>query len=176
LGVEQGQSDITKLVVFLDENHCRNRHVIEAIEEQGIVCEKHLDHFAPGSEDTDWLPVIAQRGWSLLTTDARIRTNFLEKEAVRASGVRMFYFYRNNLAGNEMGIAIRRALPQMQHLVLTQAPPFTASINKKGEVHYVTPSRTNVMKVSLRDWTPIAVSAGGWWYPVCSVAATTIAS
>jgi PIN like domain len=103
MGDEQGQSGLTALVLFLDENHCRNPHMIEAIEERGIVCEKHLDHFAPGIEDTEWLPIIAQRGWSLLTTDARIRTNLLEKEAVRANGVRMFYFSRNNLAGSEMG-------------------------------------------------------------------------
>jgi hypothetical protein len=134
MGDEQGQSGITELVLFLDENHCRNTHIIEAIEERGIVCEKHLDHFASGSEDTEWLPVIAQRGWCLLTTDARIRSNFIEKEAVRTNGVRMFYFSRNNLAGREMGIAIRRALPQMEQLVQSQAPPFTASINKNGDV------------------------------------------
>ena len=70
MGDDQGQSGLAEFVLFLDENHCRNPHVINAIEERSIVCEKHLDHFAPGSEDTDWLPVIAQRGWSLLTTDA----------------------------------------------------------------------------------------------------------
>jgi hypothetical protein len=134
MGDEQGQSGLTKLVLFLDENHCRNPHMIEAIEERGIACEKHLDHFAPGIEDTEWLPIIAQRGWSLLTTDARIRSNFLEKEAVRANEVRMFYFSRNNLAGRDMGVALRLALPQMERLVETQTPPFTASINKNGEV------------------------------------------
>src|SRR5882757_2966290 len=130
MGDEQGQSGVTKLVLFLDENHCRNPHMIAAIEERSIVCEKHLDHFPPGCEDTDWLPVIAQRGWSLITTDARIRTNLLEKEAVRANGVRMFYFSRNNLAGSDMGKALRRALPQMESLLNTQPPPFTASISK----------------------------------------------
>jgi hypothetical protein len=134
MGDEQRQGSLTKLVLFLDENHCRNHHVIEAIEEHGIVCEKHLDHFQAGSEDTDWLPIIGQRGWCLLTTDARIRRNTLEKEAVRSNGVRMFYFSRNQLSGQEMGVALRCALPHMEKLVQTQAPPFTASINKKGEV------------------------------------------
>ena len=134
MGDEQGQSGINRPVFFLDENHCRNPHIIQAIEESGFVCEKHLDHFPHGSEDIEWLPIIAQRGWSLITTDARIRTNFIEKEAVRTNGVRMFYFSRNNLAGSDMGAALRRALPQMQRLVETESPPFTASINKNGEV------------------------------------------
>jgi hypothetical protein len=134
MGDEQGQSGVAGLVFFLDENHCRNRHIIEAIEERGIVCEKHLDHFDPGSEDTVWLPAIAKRGWSLITTDARIRKNFLEREAVRINGVRMFYFSRNQLAGVEMGQALRKALPRMERLVRDQVPPFTASISRSGEV------------------------------------------
>lgn len=128
------QSSIDKFVLFLDENHCRNRHLIEAIEEFGITCEKHLDHFEPGVPDVEWLPVIAGRGWSLLTTDARIKTNFLEREAVRVNKVRMFYFSRNNLAGLEMGQALRKALPRMARIVDEQAPPFTASISRRGEV------------------------------------------
>lgn len=134
MGDEQGPRGLTEFVLFLDENHCLNRNVIEAIEERGILCEKHLDHFLPGMEDVEWLPVVGQRGWALLTTDARIRTNFVEKEAVRLNGVRMFYFSRNDLAGVQMGIALRRALPDMEILMKTQKPPFTASISKNGDV------------------------------------------
>ena len=46
----------------------------------------------------------------------------------------MFYFSRNNLAGVEMGQALKKALPQMESLVQSQMAPFTASINKSGEV------------------------------------------
>jgi hypothetical protein len=46
----------------------------------------------------------------------------------------MFYFSRNQLSGREMGAALRRALPQMEELVNVQPAPFTASINKKGDV------------------------------------------
>lgn len=108
--------------------------MILAIEAFGAACEKHLDHFAPGTADTLWLPAVASRGWVLLTTDARIRHNLLEKEAVRANRMRMFYFSRNNLAGTEMGKALARAMPEIARLVNLHPPPFTASINKSGEV------------------------------------------
>ena len=137
MGAEQGQGGVvaaSPLVLFLDENHCRNRHVISAIEHHGIRWESHLDHFAPGTEDTEWLPEVGRRGWALLTTDARIRSNFLEREAVRTNGIRMFYFSRNNLAGMEMGVALLGAIPAMLRLVGTQAAPFTASISRSGEV------------------------------------------
>jgi len=134
MGAEQGQGSVKSLVLFLDENHCRNPHIIRVIEERGIACEKHLDYFAAGTEDTEWLPVIAARGWCLITTDARIRTNFLEREAVRTDGVRRPYFSRNDIARIEMGSALDRALPKMERLAATQPAPFTASINKRGKV------------------------------------------
>ncbi len=137
MGDEQGQSGITAalpLVLFLDENHCRNRHVISAIEHHGIRWESHLAHFASGTADTVWLPAIGRRGWALLTTDARIRSNLLEREAVRTNLIRMFYFSRNNLAGVEMGLALVRAIPTIVKLFENQPAPFTASISRSGEV------------------------------------------
>jgi hypothetical protein len=134
MGDDQGQGGVVPLVLFLDENHCRNRHMVEAIEAFGAVCEKHLDYFSPGTADTEWLPFVAIRGWALVTTDARIRHNLLEREAVRVNRLRMFYFSRNNLAGSEMGSALGRALPEMQRLIDAHPPPFTASINKNGDV------------------------------------------
>jgi hypothetical protein len=129
---------VPPLILFLDENHCGNRHLLNAIENQGIRCEKHLDHFPAGTEDTLWLPEIGRRSWCLLTTDASIRrkfrSNYLEREAVRIHGVRMFYFSRNQLSGAEMGIALTRALPAIRRLFETQPAPFTASISRNGEV------------------------------------------
>lgn len=133
MGDEQGSGGIGN-VLFLDENHCRNPHLIAAIEGYGIRCEKHLDHFSPGIPDTEWLSWIARHGWPLLTTDARIRRNQIEREAVRANGLRMFYFSRNNLRGAEMGAALRTALPEIARLAHVQPPPFAASISRRGEV------------------------------------------
>jgi hypothetical protein len=137
MGDEQGQGRLTAeaLVLFLDENHCRNPNLIRVIEEAGVRCEKHLDHFAAGTEDTIWLPEIGRRGWCLLTTDARIRSNLLEREAVRRNGVRMFYFSRNNLSGWEMGAAMAKALPAVLRMAGSQPAPFTASISRSGELH-----------------------------------------
>lgn len=134
MGDEQGQSGVSQFVLFLDENHCRNPHIIQAIAEYGAVCEKHLDHFEQGTEDIKWLPVVGEHGWCLITTDSRIRRNKLEKEAVRLNNVRMFYFSRNQLSGKEMGQALKRALPKMEELAQNQLAPFTASIGRNGDV------------------------------------------
>lgn len=134
MGDEPGQGSVKPIVFFLDENHCGNLNMIVAIEDNGCVCEKHLDHFQRGTDDTEWLPIVAQRGWALVTADARIRWNRLEKAAVRENGARMFYFSSNNSSGSEMGAALRAAIPAMKKLIESQPPPFTASITKSGQV------------------------------------------
>ena len=134
MGAEQRQGGLNGLVLFLDENHCRNPHILRAIQEHGATCEKHLDHFPPGTPDTVWLPFVGSKGWSLLTSDARIRRNMVEREALRTNSVRMFYFSRNQLSGSEMGEALRRALPQIGRIVRKYTPPFTASISRNGDV------------------------------------------
>jgi hypothetical protein len=121
-------------VLFLDENHCGNLFLRAALADAEIPFESHLDHFRPGTEDTEWLPEIGKREWCLLTTDKRIRKRPLEREAVRENGVRMFYFASNQASGQQMGETLRRAIPEMQRLAANQPPPFTASISKSGEV------------------------------------------
>jgi hypothetical protein len=39
--------------------------------------------------DTDWLPIVAARGWLVITRDHNIRENIAERRAVRESGTKM---------------------------------------------------------------------------------------
>ena len=135
MGDAEGQSGLASFVVFLDENHCSNPHLIAALSEASVVFERHSDHFERGLADTEWLPVVAKKGWCLLTADARIRFNELERNAVRDNKLRMFYFSNNNMAGLDMGRALARALPKMLKLFNSQQPPFAASITRGGDVN-----------------------------------------
>jgi hypothetical protein len=134
MGSSASEGRLAPFVVFLDENHCRNPHLLTALRDAGVAFERHLDHFVAGIEDTVWLPEIGRRGWALLTTDKRIRSHALERESVRENLVRMFYFSTNNVSGSQMGDALRRALPSMRVLFETVDAPFAASINKSGDV------------------------------------------
>jgi hypothetical protein len=134
MGKPADEGSVELFVLFLDENHCGNPHLRAALLGANVSFESHLDHFAAGTEDTEWLPQIGKRGWCLLTTDKRIRKRPLEREAVRVNEVRMFYFANNEANGEQMGETLRRALPEMKRLAAEQSPPFTASISKAGEV------------------------------------------
>jgi len=95
--------------------------------------ERHGQHFAPGTEDTEWLPFVGERGWVLLTKDKRIRYNELEKAAVRQHKIREFYFSSGNYSGAEMADMLIAALRDMARIFRRQKPPFIASITKSGK-------------------------------------------
>ncbi len=135
MGDAEGQGSLEQPVIFLDENHCGNPHLHAALDAAGVRYEKHLDHFLRGVEDTEWIPIVAAKGWVLLTSDARIRYNSLERDAVKSNNLRMFYFTRNDIAGREMGTALSRAIPKILSLCRGQHPPFAASISKSGDVN-----------------------------------------
>jgi hypothetical protein len=124
-----------RLVIFLNENHCNNKKILAALATAAIRVERHLDHFARGTPDEDWLPLIGTNGWALLTTDKRIRYRTNEKAAVIKHKVRMFYFSRNDLSGEQMAIALEKALPEIEKTCAKHQPPFFAAITKIGEVH-----------------------------------------
>jgi len=124
-----------RLAIYLDENHCNNKRILAVLEKLEIQVERHLDHFARGTSDEDWLPFVGKNGWILLTSDGRIRYRSNEKQAVVENNVRMFYFSNNNMSGEQMATAIEEALPEIYKLCAKHAPPFIAAITRTGEVY-----------------------------------------
>src|SRR5208282_913147 len=61
------------IVLFLDENLCNSRAILEALKRLNVPFERHLDHFLRGAADEDWLPIVGKNGWVLLTCDKEIR-------------------------------------------------------------------------------------------------------
>jgi hypothetical protein len=52
----------------------------------------HLEERFPAStRDVDWIPVVGQEGWILVTTDRRIRSRKAEKKVLRASQITAFF-------------------------------------------------------------------------------------
>lgn len=122
-------------VIYLDENHCNNKKILAVLAIAKVSVERHLDHFARGTPDEDWLPFVGSQGWVLLTTDKRIRYRSNEKQAVIRHKVRMFYLSKNEMSGQQMASALEKAIPEIQKLCARQPPPFFAAITRAGDVH-----------------------------------------
>jgi len=121
-------------VLYLDENLHNCKPILEALVQHGVRHERHCQHFAPGTEDTEWLPLVGEKGWVLLTKDKRIRYNELEKLAVRQHKIREFYFSSGNYSGVEMAEMLIAALRDIARIYRKENPPFIASIPKSGRV------------------------------------------
>jgi hypothetical protein len=52
----------------------------------------------PGARDQDWIPVVAKRGWLIITRDKQIQSKKAEIDAVRDNGAKML-----NLASEDAG-------------------------------------------------------------------------
>lgn len=96
--------------------------------------EAHDDHFPPDTPDEDWLRVVAQRGWIVLTKDQRIRQRTTELAALAQAESRAFVLTAGELRGSDMGAVFARALPRMVRLSKLQPPPFVARVSRSGAV------------------------------------------
>jgi mRNA degradation ribonuclease J1/J2 len=73
-----------KVVFFLDR--CTNsRRLVAALSARGVVVEVHWDHFAHDIPDAEWLSVVGEKRWVVLTHDKRIRYRPIERDALVAA-------------------------------------------------------------------------------------------
>ena len=122
-----------EITFFIDR--CLGKKLIaKTFQDSGIAVEIHDDHFAQNVQDVDWLPEIGKRGWVVLTKDARISKNYLERMAVTKAGVSMFILASQNLSGKQMADIFLRAVTKMQEFVLSYPAPFIAKVYRDGRV------------------------------------------
>jgi hypothetical protein len=91
-----------------------------------------LEHFPHATRDEDWLPEVGRRGWVVLTKDARIRSNALERGAVVASDVALFELTRGDLTGVEMGAIFCAALGRIRTVLRRYPVPIVATVSLRS--------------------------------------------
>ena len=100
----------------------------------GLAVEIHDDHFNRDELDQNWLRVVGQRSWVVLTKDQRLRYRPLEIAALRASRARVFVLTAGNLRGFEIASVFRLALPRICRVLHLKAGPFVARVSQSGHV------------------------------------------
>ena len=88
---------LASLVFFIDRNLGRNIIAPQLLAADAKV-ELHDDHFDQNMPDPDWLAVVGERGWVVITRDKFIRRNPLERAAFERAGVRGFVLTGGGLA------------------------------------------------------------------------------
>lgn len=120
-------------LVFFVDRALGKKAVPDALRAAGEQVEVHADHFPEAAPDADWLRVVGERGWIVLSKDKRIRYRRNETDAIQAARVRAFFLaVSKNLTGQEMGEIFVRSLPAMKQLVESAPPPFIAHVYRDG--------------------------------------------
>lgn len=108
--------------------------VAAAVRASGHDVVVHDDVFAPDARDVDWLQVVGARRWVVLTKDAHIRTNALERGALLSSNVAAFMLGRGDMAGPRMASVFVTALPRIVKAVRRWEAPMIATVTASGSV------------------------------------------
>jgi hypothetical protein len=118
-----------RLVFFLDR--CLGAHVLpDLLRDAGMHVRTMQDKgFPPDVEDTAWIPVIAERGWAILTKDKNIRRDSLELRVVLATGAFYFTLGKADRSAREMGEIILHHRATIERLIVHREPPVVAQIN-----------------------------------------------
>jgi hypothetical protein len=129
-----GRARRPKFDVYLDENLCNCKPILEVLAGHGIQVHRHLEFFPRGTPDNEWLPLVGKNRWALLTTDRRFRYNELERIALQNHNIQAFEFSDNRIGALGMAQALHTALPAMQKLLRRRRKYFVATISKSGQV------------------------------------------
>jgi hypothetical protein len=96
--------------------------------------EVHDNRFAQDAPDEEWLPVVSEAGWLVVTKDSAIARNHLQRMMVAKHGARLFVFASAGVRGPEMAAAIAKSARAMKAQADEHEAPFVAKVYKNGKV------------------------------------------
>mgnify|MGYP006311118963 CR=1 FL=1 len=126
-------SEKSELVFFIDRCLGKKK-VAEALRNAGAKVEIHDDHFTQDISDVEWLGVVGERNWVVLTKDENIGYRTSEQLAVAEANVRVFVLVSTNISGQKMADTFVKTLDKMQKFALNNPAPFMAKVYQSGRV------------------------------------------
>lgn len=118
--------------VFFVDRSLGRRWVAEALARAGLRVEIHDAHFSSTTADVEWLRVVGERGWIVLTKDDRIRRHPLERRALIEAGLRVFVVKAKAAAGEEIAAMLAEQAGALVGFARAQPAPFVAQVSRKG--------------------------------------------
>lgn len=119
-------------IFFIDR--CLGKKLADSLRKKGATVEIHDDHFKQDIEDKDWLRIVGERNWVVLTKDQKIASRTLELEAVAEGNVRLFAFVDGDVSGVVVAQAFVNALENMRGCMRGNPAPFIAKVHQSGMV------------------------------------------
>lgn len=122
---------LASLTFFLDYQIGRYA-VADALRAAGAKVEVHIDHFDQAAPDVEWIPEVGRRNWVLITKDANIRRNPLERAAYETARLRGFVVTGKDMNGLELANLLVRQLPGMVRRAAGRPGPLLFTLSRAG--------------------------------------------
>lgn len=126
-------------IIFLDAN-TDGLYVQRALQLAGVNFRTHRNVFHDGTQDVEWIPVVAAKSWFVITRDERILRNRVEFIALKKAGLGFFCIATKDITGPQMAEVLVRAWPNIKRTCEEQSRPFVAKIHRDGAVVVTWPS------------------------------------
>ena len=111
--------------------------------------ERHDKHFAQDTSDEVWITDVGRRGWIILTADARIRYNPLERDALLASQTHVFVLAgRKNKTGAAMAQHFISASDVILQAIHEIKPPAVFKVHENGRIEPCMPTQRSSPKAA----------------------------
>ena len=120
------------IVFFTDE--CLGRRVPQKLREAGLNVQLYLDSFKPAVPDVEWLPVVSESDWVVLTKDEMIGRRVAEQAVIAQCYARVFVMASTKINTQAVAEGFVRASEAMLRLTIEHEAPFIAKVYKSGEV------------------------------------------
>jgi predicted nuclease of predicted toxin-antitoxin system len=119
-------------IIFIDR--CLENKLADTLRNVGATVEIHDDHFSQDINDEDWLRIVGERNWVVLTKDKKIASRPLDLLAVAQGDVRLFAFVDGDVSGVVVAQAFVNALENMRGFMRGNPAPFIAKVHQSGMV------------------------------------------
>lgn len=121
---------LASLTFFLDRNLGRNI-IAPRLRAAGANVELHDDHFSQQTPDSEWLSVVGERDWVMISRDKNIRRNPLERAAFEWARLRGFVLTGGGSIPDDAELLVR-SLPGMLRRTAGRPGPLLFAISRGG--------------------------------------------
>ena len=127
------KGDSSAIVFFIDR--CLGGgEVADSLKADGFFVEVHDSHFARDCRDQDWIPVVSQRGWVILSKDPRMMRRCVAWDILVQANAAVFYLLSARMPASEMVETFHSAMPRMLSLLRTHTRPLICTVSPAGKV------------------------------------------
>lgn len=108
--------------------------ILGKLRDAGLKVESHHKRFRHNTPDTEWLAVVGEKKWIVLTRDAMIGHRMLELDALLAARARVFVVVAREFTDEASAKIIIEALPKVLKMLDENRFPFIARIRHDATV------------------------------------------